>query len=331
MEKIDFVVTWVNGNDLEWQREYLKYSAINDGGDSRIVRYRSWDNFKYWFRGVEKFAPWVRKVFLVTEGHIPDWLNLDNEKLVVVKHSEIMPTDHLPTFNSCAIEVNLHKIPGLSEQFVYFNDDIFITNYLTSDFFFKNGLPCEVAVFNALSGGATDNAVLEGVKILNKYFNKRTVLRENPCKWFNYIYGKELIRTILLLPWPNFTGFYEPHTPMPFLKSTFRELWEKEPDILMKTSSSKFRTDGTVNPYLFKYWQLVSGQFNPSGYFKKCAYFEIKERSISSICYYIENRKKRILILNDSDKIVNFESLKNKIIQSFDKILWEKSTFEIHL
>lgn len=93
---------------------------------------------QYWFRGVEKFAPWVNRIYFVTWGHIPSWLNLSHPKLKVVRHEEFIPTDYLPTFSSHPIELNLHRIKGLSERFVYFNDDTFLIRpVLQEDFFQK--------------------------------------------------------------------------------------------------------------------------------------------------------------------------------------------------
>lgn len=121
---IDFVITWVDGDDPQWINKFEYFSKLSEG-DKRMVRYRNWDLLRYWFRGVEKYTPWVRYVFFVTEGHIPSWLNIKYTKLKIIKHSDFIPSEDLPLFNSRAIEVNLHRIPGLSEQFVYFNDDFF--------------------------------------------------------------------------------------------------------------------------------------------------------------------------------------------------------------
>ncbi len=125
--KIDFVVTWVDNNDVEWRTTKNFYAGLSSniqeeqGGD---LRYRDWGGLlQYWFRGVEKFTPWVNKIHFVTYGHVPKWLNLNHPKLNIVKHKEFMKEEYLPTFNSCAIEINLHKIEGLAENFVYFNDD----------------------------------------------------------------------------------------------------------------------------------------------------------------------------------------------------------------
>ena len=97
MSDIDFVIPWVDGNDPEWQKEKNLYDESNKTGDSTIVRYRSWDNLQYWFRAVEKFAPWVRKVYFVTCGQKPEWLNAECSKLVLVDHKDYMPEEALPT------------------------------------------------------------------------------------------------------------------------------------------------------------------------------------------------------------------------------------------
>lgn len=87
--KIDFVIPWVDGTDLEWINEKNKYLPEDQKKLSTSEeRYRSWDNLQYWFRGVEKFAPWVNHIYFVTWGHIPKWLNVSHEKLVIVKHQD---------------------------------------------------------------------------------------------------------------------------------------------------------------------------------------------------------------------------------------------------
>lgn len=104
MEKIDFVIIWVDDRDPEWQKSYEEYSR-KEFGDVRSIRFRDWGTLKYWFRGVEQFAPWVNKVFFITCGHYPKWLNLDHPKLKFVKHSDYIPQKYLPTFNANTIEV----------------------------------------------------------------------------------------------------------------------------------------------------------------------------------------------------------------------------------
>jgi len=131
IEPIDAVYTWVDASDLQWRRQLehaldLAGSAI-DGVDSRTRRYRSHDELRYSLRSLERFAPWVRKIFLVTAGQQPPWLRSHTGRLEMVRHEDIFPDPGvLPTFNSHAIEVNLHRIPGLSRRFLYLNDDLFL-------------------------------------------------------------------------------------------------------------------------------------------------------------------------------------------------------------
>lgn len=147
-EEIDFVVAWVDGNDPAWQEERSRYTqnVERQKWNDSPVRYRDWGLLKYWFRGVEKFAPWVRYIYFVTWGHVPSWLNERNPKLKIIRHDEFIPREYLPTFSSHTIELNLHRIPGLSEQFVYFNDDMYLTKSVSPEVFFKNGIPCDTAV-----------------------------------------------------------------------------------------------------------------------------------------------------------------------------------------
>lgn len=123
MNNIDFVVLWVDDSDPNWLNDKAKYNPetsekIKSDVDT-AARYRDWNNMKYWFRSIEKFAPWVRKIHFVTYGHLPDFLDTNNEKIHIVNHEDIIPSDCLPNFNASAIEININNIPGLSEQFVF--------------------------------------------------------------------------------------------------------------------------------------------------------------------------------------------------------------------
>ena len=139
---IDFVVLWVDGSDPVWQAEKAKYQGKTLDDSNAPNRFRDWGLMPYWFRAVEKFAPWVRKIHFVTCGHVPAFLNLAHPKLHHVKHEGFLPPEVLPTFSSHAIEMNLHRIPGLAEHFVYFNDDMFLIRSVPETAFFRDGLPC---------------------------------------------------------------------------------------------------------------------------------------------------------------------------------------------
>ena len=102
--RIDFVVLWLDPTDSRWQESFAHYSP-NAKGRKENARFRDLDIFHYWFRAVEKYAPWVNKVFLITNGKFPDWINKDCPKLELVNHEDYMPTDILPVFNASCIEI----------------------------------------------------------------------------------------------------------------------------------------------------------------------------------------------------------------------------------
>ena len=325
--KIDFVVPWVDGSDPLWLKEFHKYKGTEPGEDSRKNRYRDWDIFEYWFRAVEVYAPWVNKIHFITWGHIPDWLNTSHPKINVVRHEDYIPHKYLPTFSANPIELNIHRIEGIAEQFVYFNDDMFLTKPLKEEDYFRNGLPCDVAISNASSGGAIASIIMNSITLINKRFSKYSVMKKYPLKWFNLKYGSKLIRNFLLLPWPNFTGFYGAHQPQPFLKLTYDTIWQEYPEEMGATSLNKFRTLADYNQYLFRYWQIVTGQFavlNRKGHLFRCT-----EEELASIEQAFSQKKYHTVCLNDMDQTSkDFEGMKEKLQQILNKTFPHKSSFE---
>ena len=140
-KKMDIVITWVDGSDEAWLAERKKYEtkdlSIDAVGDRR---FRDWGFLKYWFRGIEQNAPFAKNIYFVTYGHIPDWLNTNHHQIRIVKHSDFIPKEYLPTYNSVAIELNFHRIPGIGKRFIYFNDDMFLVKPATlEDYIAKDG------------------------------------------------------------------------------------------------------------------------------------------------------------------------------------------------
>ena len=143
--------------DPKWKAEFAKYSGKKENEKNGVseARFRDYGFLKYWFRGVEKFAPWVRKIHFVTSGQKPEWLDENNPKINLVNHKDYIPAEFLPTYNSVVIERYLHKIPDLAEHFVYFNDDFYIINNIRICF-----RTCAVKTyhkFNAVCGNLVDN------------------------------------------------------------------------------------------------------------------------------------------------------------------------------
>ncbi|KAJ5701289.1 hypothetical protein N7488_008837 [Penicillium malachiteum] len=156
---IDAVYTWVNGSDPDWRVErdfwYHRWiqdsdgssqnlqkvpsdSGDNDDGASDDNHYRDNDELRYSIRSLEKYAPWIHQIYIVTNGQMPSWLNRDDPRVRIVTHSEIFEnSSHLPVFSSSAIESHLDRIPGLSDYFLYFNDDVFLGAPVEPDDFIR--------------------------------------------------------------------------------------------------------------------------------------------------------------------------------------------------
>ncbi|MGN0638834.1 MAG: Stealth CR1 domain-containing protein [Huintestinicola sp.] len=330
--EIDFVIIWVDGSDPEWQAEKAKY-APPVHTDSRPERYRDWELLPYWFRGVERFAPWVRKIHFVTWGHIPGWLNTSHPKLNIVRHEDYIPEKYLPTFSANPIELNLHRIKGLSENFVYFNDDMFLISPVSREVFFKNGLPCDSAVLNVHCYSPEVSfhmCPIRDIGIINKYFSMKEVIKKDPAKWFCPLYGRQLLRTLALLPCPRFPGMWQHHLPTSFRRQTFEELWELEGAELDDTCMKKFRHMLDYNQWLFKEWQLAKGEFVPRST-RIGANMRLGDMNeCSEVCEYIRKRKGKMICINDgrlTDE--EFERYKKELISAFDAILPHKSEFEV--
>ncbi|KAJ6231946.1 hypothetical protein M0813_05308 [Anaeramoeba flamelloides] len=149
--EFDVVYTWVNGSDpshqkkmIETKLQYLegfaamcnKTEAICDPTAFAKNRWRDHDELKYSLRSIEKYVPWVRNIYIVTNGQVPSWVNLKNPRIKIVTHAEIFSNQsHLPTFASPAIETHLHNISGISKHFIYLNDDFLFFSPIYPDTF----------------------------------------------------------------------------------------------------------------------------------------------------------------------------------------------------
>ena len=325
---IDFIVPWVDGSDPQWIEEFNKYCPEDKRIlDVREERYRDNGLLKYWFRGIEKFAPWVRKVHFVTCGQKPEWLNLNAPTLHWVKHEDYIPREYLPVFSSHPIELIMHKIPDLAEHFVYFNDDVFLTAPIKETFFFKNGLPCDSAILGTIGVSTIKHILFNDNNLINSHFNKAEVIKEHFAKWINLKYGIHLIRTLCLLPFSGFSGFYNPHFASPYTKSLLEEVWGKFPDKLTQTMQNRFRSEQDVNQYLFQDYRFCTGEFYPIHPNKSKMCFNLND-NIETISTSIKKQKYKQIVLNDCD-CEDFDLKIKEINSAFESILPEKSTFEL--
>ena len=334
---IDFVVTWVDGSDEEWIAQKNKYLEKNTTSvDVRKRRFRNWDNFQYWFRGVERFAPWVNHIYLVTAGHYPKWLNLSDPKLTLITHDVIFDEKYLPTFNNCAIELLMHKIPGLSEHFVYFNDDTFLTSPVEPSDFFMNGLPRDTVGFAANplkvdeSGKGICNIAHTNTILVSRFFDKDEVFRNNRRKFLSLKNGRDLIKTLTSLPYKAFVGFNEPHTANSFLKSTFEDMWDKAPVEMEQVVSSRFRGDYSLSQWGVRYWQICMGNFElRKRHFSQLFKVAGKGDAMSAADCIVSGKRKVVCINDDVEDDDSFADISMAVINALQKVLPDKSSFEV--
>lgn len=333
---IDFVVTWLDSSDSEWQKQYLHYKQ-QTSGRTESARFRNMDIFRYWFRSVEKYAPWVNKVYLVTNGTFPKWINPNHPKLVLVKHSDYIPQEYLPTFNSRTIELYMNKIEGLSEHFVYFNDDMFINAPITPEYYFRNGLPCDnnsecvtnVPVYNEKDKLGTYPSILTDIGVINAHFNRWEVVKRSPQRWFGIHLGiRGLFLTLFLAKSGKFVGFHWRHYEQPYLKSVFDEAWEKEP-LMLYSSSTRFRQETTLNPYFFRYWQFATNKFYPM----KLAHgkvFSLRKEKMGAVEEALHSSSIYSICLNDTANCPDdeFVDISSQLIRLLNEKFDIKSDFE---
>ncbi|HFI0068008.1 TPA: Stealth CR1 domain-containing protein [Streptococcus suis] len=334
---IDIVITWVDGNDSKWLQERSKYidGNINKEGIDN-ARFRDWGTLKYVLRSIEKNAPWVNRIFLVTANQVPRWYK-ENDKLTIISHSEFIPEEYLPTFSSHVIECFLHLIPGLSEKFIYFNDDTLILRPSQPEDFFIDNLPVDYATLHlhAVKKSLMIHQIANNsISIINEYFDIKNVLKDRRYQWFNLLYGlKKNLKTLLFSFSPRFSGIEQHHMPQSYLKSTFNEVWLKESETMIETANHKFRHKNDINQWLFRNWQLASGYFYPSSpkYRGLMIDFEKNDEitELNRCLKELQSKKYLMICINDGDDIENLDFIIDKVEEGLENAFSEKASWEI--
>ena len=333
---IDIVVAWVDGKDDVWRKEKAKYQTDGQKAGNGDARYRDWDMFQYWFRAIETYAPWVNKVYLLTYGHIPTWLNLDYSKLKVVNHKDFIPEDYLPTFSSIPIELNMWRIPELSEHFIYFNDDMFLSQPVKpEDFYFKD-LPKYSCVALPLPYYTNSDyhvhQLFGDLGVVNHFFNIKQCIIAHPEKWFSKQYKKHIKFNKRVLKDGVLTGMEFTHLACPYRKSTCEKVWNDIPQKMHETCLHKFRTPTDIMHQIFQLWEICNGTFQPvPAYYygdRQWLYHVCSEWD--DICSIFQNKSKMMVCINDNENDNNDELriAINKIIKVLQETFPDISKFE---
>ena len=340
VDTIDFVLPWVDGSDPAWRARKREFEAAEERTDGDAAangdgRFRDHGLLRYWFRAVERFAPWVGKVFFVTCGQKPDWLDERHPKLRLLDHRDYIPEEWLPTFQSNAIELNLHRVPDLSERFVLFNDDVFLLRPRAPGDFFRGGLPvvpCDLGVPRWLGSNNIGRVAVNNGGILKYSLDVERLVWKNMGKCAS-VRALGLARAA-----KNFAAFavnrvYIPgcfgHLAQPHLKSTLEAVWKAQPKVLERTSRHRFRADDCVNHWLLSAWDMVTGRFHPVNEKRVGEHLTLNPGNLDAACDAIRRRKWPEVCLNDRD-LGGDDSEKGfaALAAAFGEILPEKSSFE---
>lgn len=337
MDSIDFVVTWVDGEDPVWAQEKNKYERMDPSykgeEENSDCRYRNDGFLRYWFRAVERNAPWVNAIHFVTCGHKPEWLNEEHPKLRLVSHSDYIPSSYLPTFNSRTIELNCHRIKDLSEHFVLFNDDEFLLRPVSPEYFFKKGNPVldTDLKYPKASYSNYSRSVFNSYCLINSAFDMKEALWSNRHKWFSVSSlgikraGNNFLNYLVNKTLP----FYQyGHVALPHVKSSIQEVWERWPEIMNATCMHKFRADDQVNQTILCAWNQAKGIFYPANKKKLGIRIWISPKKLDSIVDTIKNRKAPQICVNDTRFNTEPEQTFAKIREAFQSVFPERSQFE---
>jgi hypothetical protein len=311
---IDVVYTWVDLS-IEQTEKFLKKYDLGEYEKKKndFSRFKNHNELKYSLRSLEQNTPWVRKIFIVTNGQIPSWLNLNSSKINIVKHNQILESKYLPTFNSHVIESAIHKIQDLSENYIYMNDDVLITKQLKpSYFFYANGL-AKIFITNTtipnmigLNSEPTQIASMNCNNLLKKYFSSLLI---NPINLFAHTFHPQL-RSI------NFE---------------IEEIFKKEID---EMRFSKFRSSKDLNvaTFLHHYFSYLKGKsiLNQTD----CMYFNVASKSADTYYRSILARKNTahqvssICLNNTQFNNNSIENYEESLAIFLDKLFEDKSSFE---
>ncbi|MEB8339530.1 stealth family protein [Streptomyces endophyticus] len=294
---VDVVYTWVDGSDPQWQ---LRRAAAVDEPyhpeAANAARYLSHDELRYSLRSLHLYAPWIRNIFIVTDRQVPSWLNTEHPQVHVVDHREIF-TDPaaLPTFNSHAIESQLHHIEGLAEHFLYFNDDVFLGRpALPQDFFLANGLsrffPSK-ALLPPVGSTGTDDVPVSAAGVTN-----RQLLAAR--------FGRSITRKMK-------------HTPCALRRSVLEDVERVFADAHQRTAGHAFRSpdDIAITNSLHHYYAFHTGRAVPGTI--RYDYVDISQPRIESRLRRLLNRSYLVFCLNDTTTCDGEEHVSAGVVQQF--------------
>lgn len=236
---VDLVYLWVSGQDpaqVRKRNDWLRKCGLPAAVFNPDVRYVEDDELRYALRSADRFLPWIRRVYIVTDGQAPAWLDRRNPRLQVVEQASLFPDPAcLPTFNSVAIEAQLHNIPGLAEHFIYSNDDYFFGQSCAREDFFA-----------ASAHGGQSAAVMKVMPSEMWITPAHRVTRDPLARLWMYSYNSLKLVLEARRPWHK-VRHVDCHQAQSMVKSRLRETTHRFPRLYRQISASRFRSANDVN------------------------------------------------------------------------------------
>lgn len=314
--KIDLVYLWVDGNNKEWQEKrdfWAEKLGLKEEISLDRCRYVDNQELKYSLRSVEMYAPWINKIFIITDGQVPSWLDVSHPKIGIVNHTDIIPKEYLPTFNSEAIETCIANIPDLSEYFLYANDDMFFASAIKQNYFFdKNGNPY--------------------VDIKKQSWSKDEINKS--LYKSSYIYTVSLLKKTLLNVVNNYENFCSCHCIDAYRKSHFIECKEYFSEDFLHTMKKKFRVPSSVQRSIVGYYMVEKkNAIFRDNTIKKGhkSYSQVNNLYLPLADYetmfkHITEKTPKLLCINDTNSVLEDNRINLKLL--LEKLFPEKPTWE---
>lgn len=322
---IDYVVLMIFPQDMKWRHDYLSENGMYRDSKQSMgnPRYRTWGTENLLIKCIRKNLPWIRTIHIILARESQaEYLNRDNgangqdntlnpstTKIHFVYHRDIMPKEVLPTFNSRAIEMYLHRIPGLADFFLYGNDDMFPLSPMGKEDFFREVAIGQNANISKSSNNDKETAVLPCLHYTKKAFNPNKAFHLACMNGLNFVaaeFGKHY----------STEWMHIGHNVVPMLRSTCEMFWQRWPKE-MEASVTKYRQIKNYNQYIYSWWHILSGQYVD---YKQARSYISTDYSANEIIDTIRTTD-GLLCINDNEAIDDITNLSSMVRNEIEKRL----------
>ncbi|MFI3328530.1 MAG: stealth family protein [Rikenellaceae bacterium] len=310
--KIDLVYSWVDGADKEWLKKKSDHSDQQLDQHIELTcegRFANSDELLFSLRSIDKYARWINHIYIITDNQTPKWLNTNHPKITIVDHREIIDEQHLPTFNANVIEVAITNIEGLSEHYLFANDDMLFANRTSPEEFFTNG-----------------GKPIIRLQQLSVQHSRNFYCGTNP-----YEMMLEQSNAIIEADFGyNWRRYIAAHQIDAYSKSAVKECIAQYSDKISATMKNRFRQSGDIQRHLYSLYALSKdhGELrileNSKGRKNEHLYCDMSNPKLKKL---IRRVRPMLLCVNDTERCNNADRIRYK--EAMADIFPRKSNFEI--